>query len=245
MNEKNEQYFNVVPCHLTAEKQETHVNLLFLEDRYYVQGEPVDNQPSNFHYVWIKNLSALVATERSTHRKKIFVCERCLHFFYYEYKFRKHEPECARGNKCKISLPPRNLNTLKFVKHMNREKVPFVVYADIESLLKPVLNNDKVLQKHVAYSIGYCVQCNFNEDLCGYYKYRQENQTDESPAEWFVKSLYERALEYDAIFGNKKLMNDLTEKEAEEFAKATICHIRRKSLGDEKPVRDHCHLTGR
>ena len=54
MMEKKKGKFEVFPCYLTSNKQARHVNLLFLEDRYYEENEFVQNEPSNYHYIWIK-----------------------------------------------------------------------------------------------------------------------------------------------------------------------------------------------
>ena len=59
--------FNTVPLHLTSQKRQIHVNLLYVEDHYKNEYDNLDGygdeegiEPLNFHYVWIKNLSRIV-----------------------------------------------------------------------------------------------------------------------------------------------------------------------------------------
>lgn len=62
--------FTVHPLHLTAEKRGKHVNLLHVVDFYTDESVIDDNTHCNddidfmnIHYVWIKNLSALVSKQ--------------------------------------------------------------------------------------------------------------------------------------------------------------------------------------
>jgi len=65
-------------------ERERHVNLLLLEDA---------NTPSKRHYVWIKNMSALVS-HRTKHNGATFVCNSCLHPFMYQRVLDEHIPYC-------------------------------------------------------------------------------------------------------------------------------------------------------
>ena len=63
--------YEATPCHLTAAKKEKHVNLLLIQDDY---PEKQEKQVPRFHYVWIKNLSALIFSQVSKYEGKKHVC---------------------------------------------------------------------------------------------------------------------------------------------------------------------------
>jgi len=64
---------------------EHHVNLLLLED--------ADNQQQ--HYIWIKNMSALVSHRTNSHHSS-FVCNSCLHPFMSQRVLDNHLPYCIQ-----------------------------------------------------------------------------------------------------------------------------------------------------
>lgn len=72
----------------------------------------------------------------------------CLSSFHSEDKLNGHKIYCGKHKCAKMLMPKLNENILYF-KHYNRSlKVPFVVYADFESMLiKSTLVN--LLMKHV------------------------------------------------------------------------------------------------
>lgn len=58
---------SVVPIHVTENKKNKHVNLLYLEN---AQGNRIG------HYVWIKSLSRLACTSLSKKKTKKYICDR-------------------------------------------------------------------------------------------------------------------------------------------------------------------------
>ncbi len=59
----------VGPVHFAKTKKENHFNFLMYASRGIT------------HYVWIKNLGKLVASQHSSNEHKLFACERCLNLF--------------------------------------------------------------------------------------------------------------------------------------------------------------------
>ena len=141
--------FETAPLHVTSKKKNQHVNLLLVQDHYVdeeeeeeeeEEGKELDNEEyeiPRFHYVWIKDLSRLASNQLSKHGYKHYICDRCLHYFHTEEKLDAHEKDCTKVNKCKVNMPTPKNNILRFKNLANKEKVPFVVYADFECLLKP------------------------------------------------------------------------------------------------------------
>jgi hypothetical protein len=130
-------------------------------------------------------------------------------------------------------------------------RVPFVVYADFESFIKPIdtcqPNPDssytKQYQKHIPSSFCYHIKC-FDDEI-----YSQEPVTftaeseDDDVAQIFFDTLENNIKEIYNKFKFPKRMI-FTADDKKKFEDATVCHICEKELGDDR-VRDHCHLTGK
>ncbi|XP_018365779.1 PREDICTED: uncharacterized protein LOC108762993 [Trachymyrmex cornetzi] len=161
----------VLPLRLTSDKKEKHVNVLYLQD------------PRNDgvgHFAWIKNLSRLVSSQLSRKKNKKLFCDRCLHYFGSSQKLQTHEVDCQKLNDCAIRLPSENDRWLEFGNHCNRERVPFVVYADLECVLRKTEPNKEdassyEYQQHEVFSIGYYVRCSYDDTLSAYQFRRDKN----------------------------------------------------------------------
>ena len=204
-------------------------------------------EPPKYHYVYITNLGKLVGAQASKHKTKKEICDRCLHYFSSVKDLKNHEEDCSNLNKCKVKLPNPD-KKIKFKNFSNQELMPFVIYADFESLLKkpPADNeNSNVVQLHEALSVGYYAKCSYDDDLSGYKSY---NGPD--PAKWFVQELADFSNFAELTFKNKKPMLPLTPEEQEAYDNATTCHIcgvmgfieKDKKRGK---AQDHSHLTGK
>ncbi|XP_023314539.1 uncharacterized protein LOC111693627 [Trichogramma pretiosum] len=227
-------------------KDEKHVHLLMIQDRYDDEDSPGDDDeyiPINYHYVWIKNLSRLVSSQLSNHHGKKYICDRCLHYFHSSDKLTSHEEDCSSINKCKVLLPNKNNNKLTFMNYSKKEWVPFVIYADFECVLKPVAEA-RAYSVHEAFSCGLYLKCNFDDVLSEYRCYRKVNDDDMSPSEWFAQNLQDIADKVLEFFDNPKPMC-FTSVEKVKFEKAEICHICKRGFTEKDiKVRDHSHFTG-
>lgn len=77
--------------------------------------------------------------------------------------------DCQTLNKTKITLPSEN-QILKFKNFKNKEKVSFVIYADLESILEKyddpkTMPTKNKYQKHVPFSITYYLKCSYNDNI--------------------------------------------------------------------------------
>ena len=150
-------------------------------------------------------------------------------------------------NKCKIKLPIPQDNILSFKNYNRQTKVPYVIYADFECLLKPVEDDEasRAFREHEAYSIGYYLKCSFDDSRLGYHSYWQNKDGEMSPAVWFIVKLQELATHLEEMYNAPKPMH-LTHQEMDDFKAAKLCHICNKQFSaKDKKVRDHCHITGK
>ena len=153
-----------------------------------------------------------------------------------------------RLNECAVELPSEEEKILRFQHHERKERVPFVIYADIECMLEELEqpSTDRrtyEYQRHKAYSVGYYVHCSDNPVLCRYRAYR----SDTDCVQWFVRELREFANVAYSWLLVKKPMISLTQQQWRSFHGASACHVCGGSFDrgeDDRKVRDHCHSTG-
>ncbi|XP_067211748.1 uncharacterized protein [Linepithema humile] len=178
-----------------------------------------------------------------TKRRSTSTCSTCLHYFYTREKLSVHSVDCGKMNDCAVVLPGED-KWLTFWNYNRKERVPFVVYADLECTLEKKEDQDGTTyayQHHRAFSVGYYVSCAYDNSLSSFKSYRGEDCTA-----WFVNELHDLTHRVKAIRTTVVPMADLTREESEEFRSAVTCHVCEKPLtADDTRVRDHCHLTGR
>ncbi|XP_067216947.1 uncharacterized protein [Linepithema humile] len=222
----------IIPLRLANDKMEKHVNLL------YVHGN------NDAHFVCIKDLSRLVSSQLSKENCKKYICDRCLHYFRTIEKLSAHSVDCGKMNDCAVVLPSEDDKWLTFRNYNRKERLPFVVYADLECTLEKKDGQDGTTyayQHHNVFSVGYYVSCTYDNSLSGYKSYRGEDCVT-----WFVNELHDLARRVKAILTTIVPMADLTPEESEKFRSTATCHVCEKPFTpDDTRVRDHCHLTGR
>ena len=196
------------------------------------------------HYCLIENFSKLVSSQASKHKGKVYVCERCINTFTTENALKEHEKHCTNKDCVHLKMPAPG-STISFKRFDRGQRVPFVIYADFKSLLKPISRcdpNPKIssmtkYQKHEPISFSYYIKC-FEDTVCDL---EPRTYTGEDAIEKFIEWLEKDVKDISKIETKKMIFG---EKEAEDFNNATDCWICKGELGPDK-VRDHCHLTGR
>ena len=202
----------------------------------------------NSHYCLVKNLSALLTCQINKHKSKLYFCLNCLNGYDEPEKLENHKEYCSENESVKINMPPAN-TYLNFKNFLHSEKAPFAIYADFESLIKPIDNCDpdpnksytKKYQKHEPVSFTYYIK-SFNESvyesrLRGYIKEKPE---DPDPMDIFINWLEE---DVKAIANIEVKPMIFTEEDKQEFNNASDCWICGEYLGNDR-VRDHNHYTG-
>ena len=204
----------------------------------------------NSHYCLAKNLSALLSSQVNKHKSKLYFCLNCLNGFDTMEKLEKHKEYCNEEESIKINMPKPD-TFIKFKNFLHGERAPFAIYADFESILKPMEtcepdpNKSYTLkyQKHEPLSFSYYIK-SFDESVykSELRKYIKENEEDPDPIDVFINWL-ESDVKIISELGNKPMK--ITEEEQEQFNQASNCWICEKLLNLQDRVRDHCHFTGR
>ena len=201
------------------------------------------------HYTLVKNKSALITSQKNNHKGKRHVCLNCFNSFNILESLNKHKEYCYKNKCVKTNMPPQN-TYLRFNKFLHSEKAPFAVYADFESLIKPLDNCDpdpnksytKKYQKHEPISFSYYILCSID----GVYKpvlrkYTQTKPEDADAMDIFIKWLEEDVKDIANIEVKEMIF---TEEDRKHFNNASDCWICGEKLENDR-VRDHCHFTGR
>ena len=139
---------------------------------------------------------------------------------------------------------------VKFKNFERKIKLPFMIYADFESILVPEDNgkqnpnesHSKKYQKHVAYIYGYklvCVDDKFSKPFKSY--------LDKDAVYNFISSIIKESKycrDVKKKHFNKELV--MTNEDNKDFENSTKCRICDNDYVDtDVKVRDHCHITGK
>ena len=228
----------IYPIHITQSTAAKHIDLL------------VTSNTETNHYVWIKNFNKLCAGVTKNTAKKFF-CKHCIQHFPSEDRLEKHMMDCIVLTKCQAIQMPAEGEVIKFKTFRETVKIPFVIYADLESILQKLTVTQKEemgqeqtekLQKHVACSYGYKVVCCYDEKLSKPFKmYRGMDSVNK-----FFTDIFEEEEEIlEKLNKFQKTPMDISNEEEIHHEKATKCYVCDCSFTDENcKVHDHCHVLG-
>ena len=203
----------------------------------------------NSHYCLVKNISALLSSQINKHKGTCNICLNCFNGFNTPESLNNHKEYCYNNECVKINMPPTG-SFLEFKNFVHSEKAPFAIYADFESLIKPldVCDPDpeksytKKCSKHKPISFCYYIK-SFNESV---YKsklriYIKKEESDYDAMDTFINWLESDVREI-ANLENKDMI--FTPENEKEFINALNCWICGEYMGNDR-VRDHCHFTGK
>ena len=202
-----------------------------------------------WHYTAIKSLSRLLSSKNSNTKCKQHFCMNCLQSFTQESSRDQHQVYCEDNESVRVEMPKQG-STVEFKDGQNQFKVPFIMYADFESIFEPMgpvepgsLNPNQPYTNEVNQHMpsGWCVYSKF--------AYRDVDNPlrlyrGKDCIETFCNYIKGEARRLYHMFP-EKLMDPLTKKQLKKYKKATKCHICYKpSTQMNLKVRDHCHYTG-
>ena len=143
--EKEGHHQEIVPRIICKDKNKNLINLLLITNE------------NKAHYVWIKSFSRLMRSNVTKHNGKNYWCYNCLCHFSQEKMLNEHQANGCFDNPCaKIVLPTAEKAYIEYTETMMKKqlKVPFIIYADFESLTQ-VVNDKEKYQAHNACSFAY------------------------------------------------------------------------------------------
>ena len=117
------------------------------------------------HYVAIKSLSKLLRSSNTRNEKAQHFCINFLQGFN-EKKSRDEHLVCCRNNEAvRIEMPNKN-SIVKYSDGQYQFKVPFLMYADFESILEPIQgannpNFSSTREVNIHTPSGWCIYSKF------------------------------------------------------------------------------------
>ena len=154
------------------------------------------NDSEKWHYLAVKSLPALLKEITSNHNGD-FYCLNCFHSYSTKNRLEKHEEDCFDHDNCYVEMPNKDKKPLKYNHGEKSLKVPFKIYADLQSLLEKIhscQNNPKKSYtekkaKHTpsGYSWITCSSFDASKNERGYYR-------GKDCMEMFCKDLRDQAI---------------------------------------------------
>lgn len=216
----------VGPLYSTSNHKSKSIHLLFLENN------------TNTHYCLIIDLPRLVRNQITKHHGKLYFCETCLLFFPTRTQIDSH---LCGGI---ATVLPEKGTFLKFKNYDRKQNVPYVIYADFETILEPISGEDfntantSYSHRHVPTAFAYNIVSSFNDTVGDYRSYRGKDCVSK-----FIHLLTEDAKAIHRILTQNEPMI-FTDIDALDFKRAVKCYVCENLLLKDR-VRDHCHMTGR
>ena len=135
-----------------------------------------------WHYLAVKSLSALFRGITSNHKEE-FYCLNCFQSYTTENKLKKHKKVCEDHDSCYVEMPEKDNKILKYNDVEKSMKVPFIIYADLQSVLEKINtchNNPKIssttkINKHAPSGCPLFTYCSFDTTKNKLDYYRGEN----------------------------------------------------------------------
>ena len=94
----------------------------------------ITDDDNRWHYLAVKSLPALFRGTTSNHHGD-FYCLNCFHSYRTLNKLKKHERVCNNHDYCRVDMPKEH-EKIKYLPGEKSLKAPFIIYADLECLLK-------------------------------------------------------------------------------------------------------------
>ena len=123
-----------------------------------------------WHYPAVKRLSGLLRGITSINNGD-FYCLNCFHAFRTKNKPEQHKKICENHDYCHVEMPTKDNNIIKYNQGEKSIKSPFVIYADLECLLKkmstcqnnPNESSTTEINKHTPSGYSIFTHCSFDQ----------------------------------------------------------------------------------
>ena len=166
-----------------------------------------------WHYLAVKKLYILWRGVTSKHCGD-FCCLNCLHTFTTENKLKSHEKVCKNKDFCGIVMPTENNKISKFNQYLKSDRMPHIIYADLECLIKKIDGCENNPENSSTTKIGQHIPCGYSMSTIlgfGHIENKHNLFSRKDYMKKFCDSLKELAK--NIIGFEKKKMLPLTKKE--------------------------------
>ena len=174
------------------------------------------------HYTAIKSSSRLLSSKNSNTKHKQHFCINCLQGFMQESGRDQHQVYCENNESVRVEMPKQG-STVGFKDGQNQFKVPFIMYADFESILEPTKSPNPNPNRSYTNEVnqhtpsGWCVYSKFAYgdviNLLRLYRGKDCIETFSNYIKGEVKRLYHMFLELP--------MDPFTKKQWKKYKAAT------------------------
>ena len=185
------------------------------------------------------------------HDHRYFWCKKCFCRFQAEDTLARHKQLCTRENFISnVRVLPETGSSIKFTNWKFITMAPFVIYADLESVLTEVdITHGKthLYQKHKCCAASAVIRSAKLAEMDGkFFLFTGENA---------LRQLLDQLIESEAkcieYLETNRAMRNLTEAQRNRNLEATVCCICRRvdrpfdgEHADWRKVHDHDHVTG-
>ena len=138
----------------------------------------------------------------------------------------RHQVYCEDNETVKVEMSKKG-STVEFHDGHNQFRVPFIMYADFESLLKPIETNNPDPNQPYSQNVnqhipsGYCIYSKF---AYGEVKDPLAVKRGKECVERFCDYIKQEAYRLYHMFPEKP-MDPLTKKQGNRYDKTSMCHI--------------------
>ena len=124
-----------------------------------------------WHYLTVRSLSALLKGIKSKHKGDSY-CLNCFYLYRTKEVSEKHMEVCEDKDYCYIEMPEK-AESLKYHPGVKSMKAPYIIVADIESLLRkldtcandPSKSTTTQLSKHEICGYSLLTDCSFDKKM--------------------------------------------------------------------------------
>ena len=123
-----------------------------------------------WHYIAVKKLPALLREVMSKHNGDCY-CLDCFHSFRTKNKLESHKKVCEIKSFCNVVVPSEDSKTLEFIQYRKSVKAPFVIYANLESLIVKIDGCKNNLEKSSMTKVSELVPSCFSMSAISSFRY--------------------------------------------------------------------------
>ena len=228
------------------------------------------------HYSVISNLSRLLSGQISKHNGKVEICPYCQNHFGDERIWGNHLEKCRNLDHQRTIYPnvkeektPEGIKylvkpTMKFEKWGHMERVPFIIYADIECMIRDIPDEycsgrnagegtrSRLKKLHDPISCAYIILAGpvINRDFKPVFRTLDMKDAEHDVMSEFIESLTEDCKNLLETYFRNPVPIVMDDSDMEDFIMSTHCRFCKNTVGEDGKgwwdrVWDHCHFSGR